>query len=115
MGLVWGCGMGLAWSCGMGLAWDCGAATTGPVTVPLVLALGIGVCRIVDDGDAADRGRWRHGLGRHTRLLLRDPRRLEPHRRVPQPIRPHARHELDRAPPAEHTQVAEPEPRAERG
>jgi hypothetical protein len=25
------------------LAWDCGAVTTGPVTVPLVLALGIGV------------------------------------------------------------------------
>jgi hypothetical protein len=31
----------------IGLAWDCGAVTTGPVTVPLVLALGIGVCRIV--------------------------------------------------------------------
>jgi len=27
----------------IGLAWDCGAITTGPVTVPLVLALGIGV------------------------------------------------------------------------
>lgn len=26
-----------------GLAWDCGAVTTGPVTVPIVLALGIGV------------------------------------------------------------------------
>lgn len=34
----------------MGLAWDCGAVTTGPVTVPLVLALGIGVCRIVSSG-----------------------------------------------------------------
>ncbi|MDH5716093.1 MAG: DUF1538 domain-containing protein [Spirochaetia bacterium] len=31
----------------IGLAWDCGAVTTGPVTVPLVLALGIGVSRIV--------------------------------------------------------------------
>jgi hypothetical protein len=31
----------------IGLAWDCGAVTTGPVTVPLVLALGIGVCRII--------------------------------------------------------------------
>ena len=31
----------------LGLAWDCGAVTTGPVTVPLVLALGIGVCRVV--------------------------------------------------------------------
>ena len=26
----------------IGVAWDCGAVTTGPVTVPLVLALGIG-------------------------------------------------------------------------
>lgn len=26
-----------------GLAWDCGAVTTGPVTVPIVLALGIGM------------------------------------------------------------------------
>ncbi|MEC5128267.1 DUF1538 domain-containing protein [Verrucomicrobiales bacterium BCK34] len=38
----------------IGLAWDCGAVTTGPVTVPLVLALGIGVCRIVgSDNDGA--------------------------------------------------------------
>ncbi len=27
----------------VGLAWDCGAITTGPVTVPLVLAVGVGV------------------------------------------------------------------------
>lgn len=27
----------------LALAWDCGAVTTGPVTVPLVLALGIGI------------------------------------------------------------------------
>jgi len=27
----------------LGLAWDCGAVTTGPVTVPLVVALGLGV------------------------------------------------------------------------
>merc|ERR1712048_838613 len=26
-----------------GLAWDCGAVTTGPVTVPIVLAIGIGM------------------------------------------------------------------------
>jgi len=26
------------------LAWDCGAVTTGPVTVPTVIALGLGVC-----------------------------------------------------------------------
>ncbi|MDP8237800.1 MAG: DUF1538 domain-containing protein [Candidatus Hatepunaea meridiana] len=37
-----------------GLAWDCGAVTTGPVTVPLVLALGIGICRIAgSSGDGA--------------------------------------------------------------
>ena len=29
----------------IGLAWDCGAITTGPVTVPVVLALGIGVAQ----------------------------------------------------------------------
>ena len=40
----------------LGLAWDCGAVTTGPVTVPLVLALGIGVCRIVGDGDVEGNG-----------------------------------------------------------
>lgn len=27
----------------IGLAWDCGAVTTGPVTVPLVLSIGIGI------------------------------------------------------------------------
>jgi len=40
----------------IGLAWDCGAVTTGPVTVPLVLALGIGVCRIVGAEDAGRSG-----------------------------------------------------------
>jgi len=40
-----------------GLAWDCGGVTTGPVTVPLVLALGIGVCRVVaGDGEATGGG-----------------------------------------------------------
>ena len=41
-----------------GLAWDCGAVTTGPVTVPLILALGIGICRIVssDSSDSAGLG-----------------------------------------------------------
>jgi hypothetical protein len=34
----------------IGLAWDCGGVTTGPVTVPLVLALGLGVA------SAAGRG-----------------------------------------------------------
>jgi hypothetical protein len=40
----------------LGLAWDCGAVTTGPVTVPLVLALGIGVCRSVSSGDSNNMG-----------------------------------------------------------
>ncbi len=40
----------------LGLAWDCGAVTTGPVTVPLVLALGIGVCRIVSTGGSSNTG-----------------------------------------------------------
>jgi hypothetical protein len=31
----------------IGLAWDCGAVTTGPVTVPLVLSLGIGVAGVI--------------------------------------------------------------------
>lgn len=40
-----------------GLAWDCGGVTTGPVTVPLVLALGIGVCRVVRrDGETGGGG-----------------------------------------------------------
>ncbi|RJR33160.1 MAG: DUF1538 domain-containing protein [Desulfobacteraceae bacterium] len=40
----------------IGLAWDCGAVTTGPVTVPLVLALGIGVCRMATRGGAESSG-----------------------------------------------------------
>lgn len=39
-----------------GLSWDCGAVTTGPVTVPLVLALGIGVCRVVSKAGAESSG-----------------------------------------------------------
>lgn len=35
----------------LGLAWDCGAITTGPVTVPLVLALGIGVAAAAGQQD----------------------------------------------------------------
>ena len=30
----------------IGLAWDCGAVTTGPVTVPILLSLGIGVIKV---------------------------------------------------------------------
>ena len=39
-----------------GLAWDCGAVTTGPVTVPLVLALGIGISRMLGDSDDGASG-----------------------------------------------------------
>lgn len=39
-----------------GLAWDCGAVTTGPVTVPLVLALGIGICRVVGSAGSGSSG-----------------------------------------------------------
>ena len=34
----------------LGLAWDTGAVTTGPVTVPLVLALGIGIAAAAGKG-----------------------------------------------------------------
>lgn len=44
----------------LGLAWDCGAVTTGPVTVPLVIALGIGMSRVVvghsDEGTTSGFG-----------------------------------------------------------
>jgi hypothetical protein len=35
----------------LGLAWDCGGITTGPVTVPLVLAVGIGVAASAGRGE----------------------------------------------------------------
>ncbi len=41
----------------LGLAWDCGAVTTGPVTVPLVLALGIGLSNATQhDGQSSLSG-----------------------------------------------------------
>jgi len=40
----------------IGLAWDCGAVTTGAVTVPLVLALGIGVSRAANQGGGSNGG-----------------------------------------------------------
>jgi hypothetical protein len=40
----------------VGLAWDCGGVTTGPVTVPLVLALGIGVASSGGKGDSSLSG-----------------------------------------------------------
>jgi hypothetical protein len=40
----------------LGLAWDCGAVTTGPVTVPLVLSLGIGIANASGKGDSSLSG-----------------------------------------------------------
>ena len=40
----------------LGLAWDCGAVTTGPVTVPLVLSLGIGIASSVGKGNSSLSG-----------------------------------------------------------
>ncbi|KJR43670.1 membrane protein containing DUF1538 [Candidatus Magnetoovum chiemensis] len=40
----------------LGLAWDCGAVTTGPVTVPLVLALGVGVSAASGKGESSLSG-----------------------------------------------------------
>lgn len=40
----------------LGLAWDCGAVTTGPITVPLVLALGIGIAAAAGKGGASLSG-----------------------------------------------------------
>ena len=40
----------------LGLAWDCGAVTTGPVTVPLVLSLGIGIASAGGSGKSSLSG-----------------------------------------------------------
>ena len=40
----------------IGLAWDCGGVTTGPVTVPLVLALGMGVTSAMGEKDSGMSG-----------------------------------------------------------
>ena len=40
----------------LGLAWDCGAVTTGPVTVPLVLSLGVGIAAAAGKGDTSLSG-----------------------------------------------------------
>lgn len=40
----------------LGLAWDCGGVTTGPVTVPLVLALGIGISHVANRGGDKTEG-----------------------------------------------------------
>ena len=40
----------------VGLAWDAGAVTTGPVTVPLVLALGIGIASAAGESESGLSG-----------------------------------------------------------
>ncbi len=40
----------------LGLAWDAGAVTTGPVTVPLVLSLGIGIAAAAGKGESGLSG-----------------------------------------------------------
>ena len=40
----------------LGLAWDCGAVTTGPVTVPLVLSLGIVIANAAGKGNSSLSG-----------------------------------------------------------
>jgi hypothetical protein len=40
----------------LGLAWDAGAVTTGPVTVPLVLALGVGIAGAAGSDDSSLSG-----------------------------------------------------------
>ncbi|GJL69719.1 MAG: hypothetical protein NPIRA06_23540 [Nitrospirales bacterium] len=40
----------------LGLAWDAGAVTTGPVTVPSVLALGVGIAGAAGKGDSGLSG-----------------------------------------------------------
>ena len=40
----------------LGLAWDCGAVTTGPITVPLVLSLGVGIASAAGKGNSSLSG-----------------------------------------------------------
>jgi hypothetical protein len=57
----------------IGLAWDCGGVTTGPVTVPILLSLGIGVMKgqrarqeareILNEKAAANQGKSLEGFG----------------------------------------------------
>ena len=46
----------------IGLAWDCGAVTTGPVTVPCVIALGVGVVAASPTSAGADNPLSAFGL-----------------------------------------------------
>ncbi|MEL7310784.1 MAG: DUF1538 domain-containing protein [Pseudomonadota bacterium] len=61
LGLSFYCSQVAALSDLLGLAWDCGAVTTGPVTVPLVLALGIGISRAAS-GESGSGGNSGFGI-----------------------------------------------------
>lgn len=50
------CAMNESMAALLGLAWDAGAVTTGAVTVPLVLALGMGVSRSIGKQESGDGG-----------------------------------------------------------
>jgi len=52
IGLTWFMSLDPELSRILGLAWDCGAVTTGPVTVPLILALGIGIAATAGKGES---------------------------------------------------------------
>jgi hypothetical protein len=56
IGLSLYCMMDVELSKILGLAWDCGAVTTGPITVPLVLALGIGIASAAGKGSSSLSG-----------------------------------------------------------
>jgi len=61
----------------VGLAWDCGAVTTGPVTVPVILALGIGVSSN-KDSEAPSLGLWCSQAFNNFSSLWRDDVPQEP-------------------------------------
>ena len=56
LGLTFYCFLDPELSKVIGLAWDSGAVTTGPVTVPLVLSLGIGIAAAGGKGDTSLSG-----------------------------------------------------------
>jgi hypothetical protein len=56
LGLTLYCALDARLATTLGLAWDAGAVTTGPVTVPLVLSLGIGIAAAAGRGDSGLSG-----------------------------------------------------------
>jgi hypothetical protein len=55
--LTWYCSHDPDISSIVGMTWDCGAVTTGPATVPIVLALGLGVASFTREKKQAQFGR----------------------------------------------------------